>query len=263
MSVPGDNQHKTPPFVFDNDVNRATNEPASRSRPLPNNHQQQSGYPSNRGMLSVVIFLISALSMGIGLAAGAWVGFRILQNGISDIPAGELFAGIAAAGLAYGVGWIVGLFGIRMLANFILPYAMAAYAWVTLIGLSVLQIAIISKLFNQAYNTEKFIFYVILFGAGIVALIGIHLLIEDHNLMPFSLPILIISLCHLYLIVFHYVFMPSENVTSYGYLWGDTVFFLVTAIVGVLMLAHLGVLSGFRSNIDRAFENTKPLVPPS
>ncbi len=213
-------------------------------------------------MLSVAIFLISSLSMGIALAGGAWVGYGVLQNGIGGYHVDELLGGIVAAGLAYAVGWVVGLFGIRMLGNFILPIAMRVYAWVVLGGLALLQMAIISKLFKQVYSTEKFIYYLILFGVGLVALIGIHLLIEDHSMVPFSFPILIISLSHLYLIVFHYIFVPSENV-KYEYLWGDGIFFLITAIVGVLMLAHLGVLSGFRDTISNAFsEKTNRFVPP-
>lgn len=263
MNPPNNNHHQTPPFIFDDAPPPAMNGPAGQPRPLPKPPPQNNGYPSERGMLSVAIFLISSLSMGIALAGGAWVGYRILQNGLADYEIGGLFAGIAAAGLAYGVGWVVGLFGIRMLGNFILPFAMKAYAWITLIGLAVLQMAIISKLFKQVYSTERFIFYVILFGAGLAALIGIHLLIEDHSLVLFSFPILIISLSHLYLIVFHYIFIPSENV-KYEYLWGDAIFFFITAIVGVLMLAHLGVLSGFRDTISNSFsENTNRFVPPS
>lgn len=252
---------KTFPFRFDNDPSQAANEPPSQPN-HSNNHRSNNGYPSERGMLNVAMFLISALSMGIALLGGAWIGYSILQNGLADYPVGELFAGIIAAGLAYGVGWVVGLFGIRMLGNFLLPITMKIYAWVVLAGLSILQIAIISKLFNQKYTPEKFIFYIILFGAGLVALVGIHLLIEDHKLVPFSFPILIISLSHLYLIVFHYIFIPSEKV-KYEMLWGDAIFFVVTSLVGVLMLAHLGVLEGFRKSIGETFsQNTIRLVPP-
>lgn len=261
MPPPNNKFPKTPPFVYDNSSGQAMNEPVRQPVLPPKPPVGNNGYPSERGMLNVAIFLISALSMGIALLGGAWVGYNILQNGLSDYPVGELFAGIAAAGLAYGVGWIVGLFGVRMLGNFLLPITMKIYAWVVLAGISVLQIAIISKLFKQAYTTEKFIFYVILFGAGLAALIGIHLLIEEHSLVPFSFPILIISLSHLYLIVFHYIFIPSESV-KYEYLWGDAIFFLITALVGVLMLAHLGVLEGFRNSIGETFsENTTRLVP--
>lgn len=254
---------QTFPFVFDNAPPPAVEEPASQPRPRSGNHHQNNGYPSERGMLNVAIFLISALSMGMALLGGAWVGYNVLQNGLVNFQFDQLLGGIVAAGLSYAVGWVVGLFGVRMLGNFILPYAMKTYAWITLLGLAVLQIAIISKLFKQVYSPERFIYYLVLYAAGLAALIGIHLLIEEHSLVPFSFPILIISLSHLYLIVFHYIFVPSENV-KYEYLWGDAIFFLITVIVSVLMLAHLGVLSGFRDTISNAFnENTNRFVPPS
>lgn len=261
MNPPNKKFPKTPPFIFDNSP--AVNEPASQPRHPSKMPARNNGYPSERGLLNVAIFLISSLSMGIALLGGAWIGYGVLENGVSSYPVDVLLGGIVAAGLAYGVGWVVGLFGIRMLGNFILPIAMKAYAWVVLAGLAILQIAIISKLFKQVYSTERFIFYLILYVATLVALIGIHLLIEDHNLVLFSFPILIISLTHLYLIVFHYIFVPKEKV-NYDYLWGDAIFFLITSIVGVLMLAHLGVLSAFRETISNTFnENTNHLVPPS
>jgi hypothetical protein len=252
---------KTFPFKFDNDPSQAANEPPSQPN-HSNNHHQSNGYPSERGMLNVAMFLIGTMAMGSGLTAGAWVGYRILVMGLANVPLVELIAGTFAAGLAYVVGWVVGLFGIRVMGNFILPFIMKAFAWLTLAGLSVLQIAIIVKLFNQNYNIEKFILYVTMFSAGLIALIGIHLLIEDHSLALFSFPILIISLTHLFVIVLHYAFirLPQEK---YIFLWGDAIFFFITSLVGVLMLAHLGVLEGFRKSIGETFsQNTIRLVPP-
>lgn len=212
-------------------------------------------------MLNAAIFLIGSLSMAIALAGGAWIGYGVLQNGLRDQEG--LFARIAAAGLSYAVGWVVSLFGMRKLGNLILPYVIKLYAWLTLGGMAALQIAIVTKLFRQAYSLEKFVAYVIMFGVALAALIGIHLLIEGHKLAPFSFPILIVSLAHLYFIVFHYVFFPDKSV-KYEYIWGDVTFFLISASVGTLMLAHLGILSGFRSRIDRRFsENTDHFVPPS
>lgn len=221
-------------------------------------------HPSNKGMMNVAVFLISSLSMGIGLLGGGWIGLSVLLNGVEDL--GALFAGLLAAGLAYGVGWGIGLFGVRMLGNMILPIAMKAYAWIILIGLAALQIAIISRLFEQGYTPLKFMKYVILFCAGLIALVGVHLIIEDHDLVPFSFPILIISLFHLYFIVFHYIFYPNaqNDKFNYGYVVGDATFFLFTSSLGALMLAHLGLLSSIRTAIDKFFkEKAASFVPPN
>ncbi len=210
--------------------------------------------------MSAAILLISSLSLGIALMSGAWIGIGILQDGLSEQEG--LVARITATGLSYLVGWLVGLFGIRKLNTRILPDVIRVYAWLTLTGICVMQIAILSKLFKQQYDPVKFILYLILFSAGMFALIGLHLLIEGHNLIPFSFPILLISLSHLYLIVFHYVFIPGE-IVDYDYLWGDAIFFAVTAVVGALMLAHLGMLSSFRNRIEKISENTDKFVPPT
>ena len=143
---------------------------------------------------------------------------------------------------------------------------MKLYAWIILAGLAALQIAIIFKLFAQVYEIPNFLKYVTLFVAGLVALIGVHLIIEDHDLVPFSFPILIISLFHLYFIVSHYIFYKNANGSEVKnmYVIGDALFFLLTSCLGALMSAHLGILSGVRKTIDRFFkEKTTPLVPPS
>jgi hypothetical protein len=102
----------------------------------------------------------------------------------------------------------------------------------------------------------------LMMGAALIALIGLHLIIEKHNLVPFSFPILAISLAHLILIVFHYVFVPLEP-EKYRYIWGDVFFFLFTGVVSGLMLAHFGIMNGFRNRIDRIFERqNKHFVPP-
>ncbi|MBI5933770.1 MAG: hypothetical protein HY867_08685 [Chloroflexi bacterium] len=263
MNTPNDEYPKTPPFVFressDRGGNHATNPPAQQPK-----MNGQSIHPSNKGMVSVAVFLISSLSMGIALLGGGWVGLDVLLNGVGDL--GALLSELLAAGLAYGVGWGIGLFGVRMLENKWLPLVMKAYAWVILAGLAVLQIAIISRLFEQEYTLLKFLKYVILFCAALVALVGVHLIVEKHDLVPFSFPILIISLFHLYFIVFHYIFLASAQAGEfhYGYVLGDTVFFLLTSALGALMLAHLGLLSGIRNKLDQFFkEKSARFVPPS
>ena len=221
----------------------------------------RNGRLSQRGMLSVMSLLISLLSLGLSMLAGAWVAFGILTEGLVNQVG--MSTRILVVGLAYGIGWIVSLFGIRVLGNLILPIFIRVYAWVTLVGICVLQIAIIVKLFSQAYSFTKFNLYMLMMGASLIALIGLHLIIEKHNLVPFSFPLLAISLAHLILIVFHYVFVPLEA-DKYRYIWGDVFFFLFTGAVSGLMLAHLGLLNGFRNRIDRTFDDqNKHFVPPN
>jgi len=205
--------------------------------------------------------LISLFSFVLSMAGGAWTALGVLTEGLGNqigMP-----TRLVVVGLAYSIGWFVSLFGIRMLGNLILPIFIKAFAWITLVGLCGLQIAIIAKLFRFGYDFPKFTLYLLMLGASLAALIGFHLIIEKHNLIPFSLPILAISLAHLVLIVVHYVFLPLEA-DQYRYIWGDAVFLLTTSVIGILMLAHIGILNGFRNRVDRAFNAQRDrFVPPN
>lgn len=254
MTDPKKDLPKVPPFIIPGASNNHEDAPnvqpahvinGPAQPPRNNNH-----YPSARGMLVVTVLVVSLLSVGIAMAGGAWIAVDALSKGLEN-QVGVL-PKVLAVGMAYLIGWVVSIFGVRVVGHLILPFIVKAYAWFTLAGICALQIAIITKLFNQSYTPFKFSIYLVMMGTGLLALIGFHLILENHSLAPFSFPILIASLGHLVVIVLHYVFveLPPEN---YAYFWGDAIFFLLTTVVGVLMLAHFGVLNGFRNMIDRMF----------
>ncbi len=217
---------------------------------------------SNRGMLSGICLLVSLLSLAIAMIAGAKLAFDVFSSGFQntlDNGLAGLGAKLVAVGLAYAIGWGVALFGIHALGNLVLPIFIKAYGWLTLAGICLLYIMIINKLFAQAYSLPKFIAFCIMLLAGMLALLGLHLLIEDHSLVPFAFPLFIISLVHLFLIVYHYVFMDA---VEYGYIWGDAAIFLGMGILSTLMLAHLGLLNGLRQRIDRIFKRVNGHLTP-
>lgn len=239
------------------------------SRMNHSNHPQRNGHyvgrtgptdmVSSRGLLSLTMLLISMVSLSIALFAGAVLALSVLLEG-QDGREG-LWYKIIAIGLAYLVGWIVALVAVRAFHNLVLPILINIYAWIVLLGISGLYIAIIGKLFRQAYSTESFVKYAAVMAGGLIALIGLHLLVENHRLRFFAVPLLVISLSHLYLIVFHYVFVPNDMVT-YEKLWGDVAFFLGMALVSVLMLVHLGVMNGLRRWIDNLFDGRRENAEP-
>ena len=193
------------------------------------------------------------------MAGGAWIAADVLFNGLSNQVG--IFPKIVAVGMIYIIGWIVSIFGVRVVGHLILPFIVKAYAWITLVGICALQIAIIYKLFNQSYSASKFIVYLMMMGTGLLALVGFHLIVEKHNLVPFSFPILAVSLVHLFVIALHYVFGKLEP-EKYIYFWGDTIFFFFTTTMGILMLAHFGILNGMRGLIERKFTpKDNPFVP--
>lgn len=89
-------------------------------------------------------------------------------------------------------------------------------------------------------------------AGGLVELIGLHLIIEDHDLRPFSIPLLIISLGQLGMIVFRYVFDVAE--VRPGFLWEDLIFFAVMITVSISMLAHWGILAPLRTSLTNYFD---------
>ena len=179
----------------------------------------------------------------------------------TDNSRGHVLSSVIVIGLVFAVGWVSGVFGIRSLGNLILPFVIRVYTILTLGGILYLQFRIIEKLFLQKYIFMSFVKYLTLFGAGILALVLLHLMLEKHSLIFFGVLILFTSLAHLYLIAFHYIFVPD---VKHEMLWGDVGFFLVTTTVSALMMAHFGLLNGIRRFIARAFSpKDNQFVPPS
>jgi hypothetical protein len=87
-------------------------------------------------------------------------------------------------------------------------------------------------------------------------MVGLHLIIEDHDLRPLSIPLLIISLIHLGLIVFRYVFTMADPL----YLWRDLLFFLLMAALAYLMLAHIGLLKPLRIQLTTYFDRNSKVI---
>lgn len=216
---------------------------------------------SNRGMLSGICLLVSLSSLAVAMLGGAKLTYDVFSNGFAYTMTniGELVAKLAAVTLAYGIGWVVALFGIRSLGNLVLPIFIRIYGWATLAGICILYGLVIIKLFQQVYTLPKFIAFCIILLAGMLALLGLHLVLEDHSLVPFAFPLFIINLCHLFLIVFHYVFTDT---VKYEYIWGDAAVFLGMGILSSLMLAHLGLLNSLRRRIDRTFSRVNGHLTP-
>jgi hypothetical protein len=257
---PKDEYPKVPPFIIKGTSGKAAKGPASQSRPPSQPPTRRNGEPSQRGMLSVLVLIISLFSLGIALLGGAWVGTDVLARGM-DNQVG-LVPKVLAIGLAYLVGWIISLFGSRILGNLLLPSLIRMYSYIVLAGICGLQFAIIYKLFLQNYTLFGFGKYLIMMSAGLLALIGLHLILENHSLVPYAFPIIAISLAHLFLTVIHYVFLENEE-AKFVYFWGDLGFFIFTSTVGGLMVAHLGLLNGLRRWVGKIFnqKNTQ-FVPP-
>jgi len=159
-------------------------------------------------------------------------------------------------GLAYGVGWITAMVAIRVYGNLVLPFIINYLIWGCLIGVCALYVLILQRLYDQAYNMLRFWAYLIIMVSALGALVGLHLIVEDHDLRPLAIPLLVISMIHLGLIVFRYVFTVANS----AYLVTDLIFFGAMGSFGYLMLAHLGLLAPLRNQLTYYFDRNSTVI---
>jgi len=221
--------------------------------PSPTQPQGKDGGVSQRGMLSVVMLLVSVSTLGIAMIGGAKMVHDILSP--KDIEM-HVFAPLVVLAIAYAVGWLTAMVGIRVYGNLILPMLINLFAWVCLAGVCYLYLEILKRLYDQKYELVNFIKYVVVMLAGLAALVGLHLIVEDHNLRPFAIPLLIISMFQLGLIVFKYVFDNGETV----YLLGDLFFLFGMAAFSIMILAHVGLLQPLRARFTNYFDKNSVAI---
>ena len=231
------------------------NNPPPFHQPEPTPPPPKRATETENVAVRTVMTIISAATLGVALFSGAMIAVALLAEKFIDlentIDRSTLIYKVVPIGITYLIGWVIGLVSIRKLNNLILPLLIKVYAWLTMAGISTLYIAIIFKLYGQQHGNASFTKYMVMMAVLFSAFIGLHLLLKDHSLIPFSIPLLAINLGHLFTIVYHYVY--SSSVTN-KFLWSDLFFFFEMSAVSVLMLLHLGMLSGVRKVINRLFE---------
>lgn len=214
------------------------------------------GSISQRGLLSISMLLFSLGGLTIAMLAGAKLVFDILQNGLMESLDG-LVIKVIVIGLAYFVGWATAMLAIRVYGNLVLPFIINLFIWGVLIGICSLYLLILQRLFNQQYDEPRFFAYLVIMVAAITGMVGMHLIIEGHNLRPFAIPLLMINLIQLGLIVLRYVFMPDAKAI---YLINDLIFFAVMTSFSVFMLAHIGLLRPLRNQLTNYFDRNSTVI---
>ncbi|HEX6270635.1 MAG TPA: hypothetical protein VFZ43_10390 [Anaerolineales bacterium] len=211
---------------------------------------------SQRGLLSLAMLLSSIGALTLALLGGARLILDIFSVGLVSSLDG-LSTKAFVIGVAYVVGWLAAMVAIRVYSNLILPMIINFFAWGCLVGICVLYLLVLQRLYMQAYDLLHYVAYLLIVAAGLVAMVGLHLIIEGHDLRPFSIPLLIISLIHLGLIVFRYVFTGTANAT---FLWKDLLFFLGMAAFSFFMLAHIGLLEPLRIRLTNYFDRNSKVI---
>jgi hypothetical protein len=220
------------------------------------NSPLSSGSISQRGLLSIAMLLFSVGGLSIAMLAGAKMVFDIFDVGLLNALNG-LVIKVIVIGVAYFVGWATSMLAIRVYGNLVLPFIINLFIWGCLIGICTLYLFILQRLYNQEYDLPRFIAYVLIMAAALGAMVGLHLILEGHNLRPLSLPLLIINLFQLGLIVLRYVFTPDAKP---GYLINDLIFFGGMAAFSIFMLAHIGLLAPLRMRLTNYFDRNSVAI---
>ncbi len=211
---------------------------------------------SQRGMFSILMLLASVLALGFALLGGAKLIFDIFNAGLLNSLDG-LGTKALVVGLAYIVGWLTAMIGIRVYGNLVLPFIINFLIWGCLIGVCALYLLILQRLYDQVYDLPHYFAYLMIMIAGLAAMVGLHLIIEEHDLRPFSIPLLIIAMIQLGLIVFRYVFTATADP---AYLWKDLFFFFMMTVFAFLMLAHVGLLQPLRMELTNYFDRNSKVI---
>ncbi|HXF84888.1 MAG TPA: hypothetical protein VNK49_05805 [Anaerolineales bacterium] len=224
----------------------------SSSSQLRNGHAHKRRV-SQRGLLSLAMLLTSLCAFGIAMLGGAKMVFDIF----GDVPhLTSIFSKVIVIGIAYGVGWLSAMVAIRVYGNLVLPILIRWLAWGSLAAVCLLYVEILQRLYLQQYGIEKFIKYVLVMAGGLGGMVGLHLIIENHDLRPFSIPLLIIGMIQLGLIVYRYVFTLADP----SYLLGDLLFFFGMTVFSILMLAHFGILNPLRERLTAYFDRNSVAI---
>ncbi len=202
-----------------------------------------------RGMISIVTMLVSLAAISITLFGGAKLIYDIFDSGLDNVK--NIPVKVIVLSFSFLFGWITGLVSIRGFGNRLYPTIIKIYAWGCLIATCFLYFKIILKLFDQNYTGQKFGTYLIILLGILFVIFCLHLLVEGHDLRAFSIPLLIISVIHLFVIVYRFVF--TEDAGGIYYAMGDFIVFLLMITISGLMLMHIGIFSPIREQIGGVF----------
>ena len=204
-----------------------------------------------RGMLSIATMLVSLAALTASMVGATKMIFDVFDDGLAASLNGILVKTVVL-GLAFFFGWGCGLTSIRGFGNLVYPFIINIYAWGCLVAVSLLYMKVIQKLYMQVYDGLHFWAYLIILLGGLFVLICLHLLVESHDLRPFAIPLLIISVVQLFVIVVRYVF--TTDAKGWMVISDFTIFFVMVSI-SALMLVHIGILSPLRDSINGLFES--------
>jgi hypothetical protein len=158
-----------------------------------------------------------------------------------------LWAKIIMLALSALVGWGVTLVSIRKLHNFILPLIVCGYAILVVLGMLFLYFYAVYHIFTA--RELSFFDYFIVFFLGYLAIVGLHLLLEDLDLRLMTIPLVLAILTHLLFGVIYYVFMKPAKPECVNY----DLFLLGVMVFIIWLLLSTNLYRPFRRMIAIMF----------
>ena len=208
---------------------------------------------SERSFLSQATMFVGFVALTLAMGGGVWLLWKVLDNGLMN-NLDMAIVGMVPIGLAYLAGWIFSILSIRAYNNLVFPLIVRYYCWFTLTGALVLYIKVIQKLFIQGYQFTNFLAYNFILLGVLLALFGLHLLPEEHDMRPFSVPIFLVGLLQLWVMMIRYVFFPVKG--NGIYIFGDLFIFGMMQTIAGLMMAHNGIFNPLRKSIADFFQDS-------
>ncbi len=213
---------------------------------------QSSNLQMSDKVLQGYIFIsLTLLTLYPALLAGGYVGYLVLFQ--SQLPPWDALIAqvvVLAIGFFSGVG-ILG-YGIKIIHNFWLLQLARMAAVLSMAGMLVFYIKIVSKLALENYTLPKFFLHIVL----LVVMAFVVLLLDRLHPMPihqfYLLPLLMGTLVHFLAMLVHYVVAdPKEP----WYVLGDLTLFAIVLAICMAFSGHLVEALNFL-----AYKITKTIV---
>lgn len=215
---------------------------------------------SKRELLSLTMLTVSIGALTLFLWGGG-VLLVSLFNGLQRLL--DIGIGAFVIGVAYLVGFLTALVAIRVYGNLTLPIIIHLYTWVYLFAVCGMYILIIQRLYMRSmyirsFDNPHYWISLMIVALGLGTVVGLHLVIEDHDLRPFSIPLLITNLFQLGLIVYRYAFSGPNK--DFDFLWQDLLLFFSMMAASFLMMANLSILAPVGTQITSLFDRIARLM---
>ncbi len=210
--------------------------------PPPPAHQRKGQQSARLIMMFAGSGMLFLSMMGAG---------KLLWEILGDMNKPEMMgAKLLWLAILFLTGWVVSLINIRVFYDWVQPIIIQGFIWLTLGGILAVYARIIIRFYNQDFVEAQYVHYSLAFMAGFVALLSLHLLIEDHDLRPCAIPIAALAFVHILTAGMHYVF---RNDSDPNFAIGDAGWLIFMVFMFLITSQNFALLAPFRNLLNDLF----------